>query len=144
MICPAALALIESFEKLALSIYDDGYGYPTIGWGHLILPGEDWSHGITRYQADELLQHDLAKAERGVQVLCPASLTANQYGALASFAFNAGVATLQRSTFRQALLRGEIDEVPSGLLLYCKAGRPLKTSRGLLRRRQAEAQLFLS
>ncbi|WP_370558223.1 glycoside hydrolase family protein [Edwardsiella tarda] len=39
--------------------YNDSLGYPTIGYGHLILSTEDYSTGITEQQADELLQHDI-------------------------------------------------------------------------------------
>lgn len=137
---PAALALIERFEGFAPMPYDDGYGFPTIGWGHRIQPGEDFSAGLTRAAADRLLERDLAAAERAVARLCPVPLTDNQRGALISFAFNAGAGTLQRATFRQCLLRRDYADVPPGLVKYVySAGR---RSPGLLRRRRAEAELF--
>jgi len=139
---PAALQLIESFERFRRLPYDDGYGYMTVGWGHVIRPGEDWSRGITRYQADALLERDLAKAERAVALLLPIPLNDNQRGAMISFTFNAGAGALQRSTFRQCMLRGDFGDVPAGMMLYCKAGRPLRISAGLQRRRAAEVKLF--
>lgn len=146
MINAAALALIQSFEKCRLTAYPDGYGYSTIGWGHKILPGESFPEtGITRSQADDLFYRDLNPTEAGVQRLFrTVHLTDNQYGALVSFAFNDGVGTLQRATFRQSILRGDLEDVPEGMEKYCKAGRPLKLSRGLLRRRRAEVALFTS
>ncbi len=90
---PAALALIERFERFEPLPYDDGYGYLTVGWGHKILAGEDFSAGLSRAAADRLLEHDLAAADAAVAHLCPVPLTDNQRGALISFAFNAGAGT---------------------------------------------------
>jgi lysozyme len=137
---PAALALVERFERFMPLPYDDGYGFATVGWGHRILAGEDFSAGLTRAAADRLLAQDLGTAEAAVARLCPVALTDNQRGALISFAFNAGAGTLQRATFRQCLLRRDYADVPAGLMKYVwSAGR---RSRGLVRRRRAEAELF--
>lgn len=134
------LALIEAFEKFVDHPYDDGFGYLTVGWGHRILPGEDFSAGLTRAQADALLEHDLAIARAAVTKLVPVPLNDNQRGALRSFVFNGGAGMLQRASFRQALLRGDYEDVPAGMLKYVySAGRK---SAGLLRRRQAEVALF--
>lgn len=134
------LGLIEGFEKCVLHPYPDGYGFLTVGYGHKILPGEDFSAGLTQAQADALLEHDLAKACAAVATLCPVRLNDNQRGALRSFAFNAGAGTLQRSTFRQCLLRGDYEDVPDQLLRFVYSGG--RKSNGLIRRRQAEAALF--
>ncbi len=40
--------------------YKDSLGYPTIGYGHLIVSGENFSQGLTEAQANELLAKDLA------------------------------------------------------------------------------------
>ena len=42
--------------------YIDTNGYPTIGYGHKILKGEDFSKGLTPKQADELLKQDAQSA----------------------------------------------------------------------------------
>lgn len=41
--------------------YQDSLGYDTIGYGHLILAGEDFSAGMTEAQADEMLRRDLER-----------------------------------------------------------------------------------
>lgn len=46
--------------------YKDSLGYPTIGFGHLVLKGEDFSTGLTEAQADALLDKDIAIACAGV------------------------------------------------------------------------------
>lgn len=40
--------------------YKDSLGYPTIGYGHLILSNENYKQGLTESQADDLLIKDLA------------------------------------------------------------------------------------
>jgi hypothetical protein len=36
----AGLALVKHFEGYSPTVYEDAAGYPTIGFGHLIKPGE--------------------------------------------------------------------------------------------------------
>jgi len=52
----AGLALIKKYEGLALKPYICPAGYPTIGYGHVIRKGEDFSKGITKEQAEECKQ----------------------------------------------------------------------------------------
>src|ERR1700744_3124783 len=61
--------LIRHHEGLRLSGYDDTMNILTIGYGHRILPGEDFSSGITLQQAKDLLDHDLDIAENAAQEL---------------------------------------------------------------------------
>lgn len=49
--------------------YKDSRGYPTIGYGHLVLANENYSQGLTEQQADALLLNDIAIARRGVEAL---------------------------------------------------------------------------
>jgi lysozyme len=70
------------------------------------------------------------------------SLTQGQFDALVSFTYNLGDAALQRSTLRQKINRYEHEEVPKELkrLVYVR-GRVLL---GLIKRREAEAEMYLS
>lgn len=137
----AGLDLIKLFEKFSPTKYICQAGYPTIGWGHVILPNEKFDEPISEELGDELLSKDLLIAERSVCRLITIALTDNEYAALVSFAFNLGGGALQRSTLRQLVLRGEVgdaaDEFPKWV--YANGRR----SRGLLRRRLAERELFL-
>lgn len=51
---------IKKNEGLRLQVYSDSRGYPTIGYGHLIKPGEmsSFANGITKEQADLLFAKD--------------------------------------------------------------------------------------
>ncbi|MEW5745280.1 MAG: lysozyme [Nitrospirota bacterium] len=133
---------IKGFERFVPRVYDDGYGYPTIGYGHMLLPGEMFDL-IGEEEAEALLRRDLFKAERSVLRLIDLPLGDNEYDALVSFAFNAGGGALQRSTLRMKLNRGEDkEEVAAEFLKWIYAGG--KKTRGLLRRRLAEREMFLS
>jgi lysozyme len=67
-------------------------------------------------------------------------LTQSQFDATVSFSFNLGLGVLQRSTLRQKLNRGDYDGAAKELLKYTRAGG--KVLKGLVRRRQAEYNLF--
>lgn len=42
--------------------YKDSLGFSTIGYGHLVLKGEDFTQGLTDVEADKLLDFDIAIA----------------------------------------------------------------------------------
>ena len=97
---------------------------------------------FSKDEVDGILRADLQRFERGVGQLISVALTQGQFDACVSFAFNVGLGTLQRSTFRQKVIRGEKDAAIASLLQYCKAGG--KVLRGLENRRKDEAALFMS
>lgn len=93
-------------------VYNDQTGKPvpvdvplppgaTIGYGHLIKPGEDFRGGITEDAATELLRADIATAERAVQDNITAPITQNQYDALVMLAYNIGSDAFKKSTVVQ-------------------------------------------
>lgn len=138
----AAIDLIKRFEGFSGKVYICPAGYPTVGWGHVVLDGEDYSAGITREQGEALLRRDLVRFERSVQRMISVPLTDGQYGALVSFTFNLGGGALQRSTLRAKLNRGEYDAAANEFSKWVWAGG--RKLRGLILRREAEAALFLS
>jgi GH24 family phage-related lysozyme (muramidase) len=129
----AGLKLIESFEGLRLTAYQDSVGVWTIGYGHT----RGVAHGqiITQQQAEAFLQQDLGVAEGAVNGL-GLTLTDNQFAALVSFAFNLGGGNLNK------LLKNGLAAVPDRILLFDHAGG--KQLAGLTRRRQAERALYLT
>jgi lysozyme len=93
-------------------------------------------------EVNAILKSDLARFERGVAQYCPVALTQGQFDALVSFSFNVGLGTLQRSTLRQKVLRGDMAGAAEELLKYCMAGG--KILKGLQNRRIDERGMFLS
>jgi lysozyme len=140
------LKLIERFEGLSLTPYKDCVGLYTIGVGHLIGDGRSlpssWNRTLTVNECYELLASDVTKFELGVARYITAKLTQNQFDALVSFAFNLGLGTLQRSSLRQKLNRGNQEGAIKTWLKYNMAGG--QVIRGLDLRRKAEVSLFLS
>tara|TARA_B100001750_G_scaffold248220_1_gene277568 strand:+ start:2817 stop:3251 length:435 start_codon:yes stop_codon:yes gene_type:complete len=132
--------LIKRFEGFSATVYICPAGYPTIGYGHVVKDGEDFSKGISKRQAEILLRQDAKTAERAVLRLITVPLTDGQFDALVSFTYNLGSGALQRSTLRRVINRGEHPEVPRQLMRWVWAdGRKLK---GLIKRREAEALLY--
>ena len=141
------LNMIKRFEGFSPTMYICPAGYPTIGYGHVVLAHEQvqFAAGITQAEATELLRKDVRIAERAVLRLISVPLTDGQFDALVSFTFNLGAGALQRSTLRRKVNRSEHEGVPAELMKWVWAGgRKLP---GLVRRRQAEglsyAEIFL-
>ena len=133
---------IMVFEKCILKPYDDGYGFMTIGYGHLIKRGEEFKE-ITKEQAGEILKKDLFRTELSVLKLINIALTDNQFDALISFTFNLGGGALQRSNLRMKINRADNKEETAQEFLKWTSSAGRK-SNGLLRRRISEMRMFLS
>lgn len=136
----AGIELIKEFESLRLSAYLCPANVWTIGWGH--TEGVRKGDTITRAQADAYLAGDLFGFEQDVDRLVKVPLTQSQFDALVSFAFNIGVDALAKSTLLRKLNSGQYDAVPLELARWNKAGG--KVLPGLVRRRKAEAELWVS
>ena len=151
------IKLIKTFEGTRNRPYKCSAKVWTVGVGHAMYdrqlcmplaerdsfklrPEDDriWSNE----EIDELLRRDLSRFEAGVlRMLRPVSLKQHEFDALVSFAFNLGLGTLQRSTVRSAMLRGDKTSAGESLLKYCRAGG--KVLQGLQRRRLAEHALLM-
>jgi lysozyme len=70
-------------------------------------------------------------------------LTQNQLDALSCWAFNLGMGAFVSSTLLVKLNRGDFDGAAAEFPRWVYAGRPLRVLPGLVRRREAERQLFL-
>jgi lysozyme len=140
-----AAELARQFEGCHLAPYHDPVGFATVGYGHLLsrqpwAPLAQWP-AISQEEANTLLLQDMAEAERVVARLCPVPLTDGQRAALADFAFNVGGGNLQASSLRQAVLREDHERAAEqfGRWVYARGVK----LRGLVRRRDAEARLYL-
>ena len=148
---------IKHHEGVRQKPYRDSVYLWTVGVGHLmydsqarlpvdqrsaieLLPQDNRTFSMEEINA--ILRSDLARFERGVSTFCPVPLTQGNFDGLVSFAFNVGLGTLQRSTLRQKVLRGDIQGAADEFLKYNKAGG--KVLKGLVTRRNDERALFLS
>jgi lysozyme len=129
------LLLIKQAEGFRKSTYKDVAGYPTIGYGHKLLPGEFYPSGITQDQADLLLRGDVKESEAEVSKH-NLDLTQNQFDALVDFTYNLGPARLDQ------LLSHGLDQVATQILRWDHVGGMEVT--GLKIRRLAECKLWCS
>lgn len=136
------LALIRNFEGYSPTIYKDSAGYPTIGIGHLILPGEEFPPLLLPEDADALLHKDLVPAEKALSRRVKIRIKQNQADALISFTFNLGEGSLAKSTLLKLVNLAQHARAVLEFSKWNKAGG--KVLRGLTIRREAEAKLYAS
>ena len=141
----AGIALIKHHEGVRSRPYRCPANLYTVGVGHLIGDGKtlppEWNRTFTNEEIDGLLKSDLRRFELGVHKMLPnVPLRQHEFDALVSFCFNLGLGCFQRSTLRQALLRGDKKAAMESLVKYCRAGG--KILRGLQIRRLDEKALF--
>lgn len=142
----AGITLIKRFESFKAKPYLCPAGIPTIGYGHTgdVKIGQ---RAITEHEADVILASDLERFEEGVaQATRSVQLNANEFSALVSFAFNLGTQALINSTLLKMVMRGDRKRAADEFLVWNKArvGGQLTVLAGLVARRQAERELFLS
>jgi len=100
-------------------------GSDTIGYGHKIQKGEDFSKGITDAQAEDLLKKDLAAAKQKVyRELGNIKLTPQQEEMFIDFVFHMG--TLSKfPKFTQAALKNDLEGMKAQYKRYA-GGKELK------------------
>ena len=136
----AAIDFIAEFEGFESTVAPDPVGIPTVGFGHKVLSGESFSDPLTREQGLALLRADVNRVVLPGLNSVSVDLTQNQVDALSSFIFNVGPGAFGRSTLLQELNAGNFNAVPNQIRRFTfSGGRRLP---GLVRRREAEAQLF--
>ncbi|KAE8140146.1 lysozyme-like domain-containing protein [Aspergillus pseudotamarii] len=142
------LNLIKSFESYEPEVYDDGFGNPTIGYGHLCGDATcsevTYPKPLSEPDASRLLADDLVIYQDALTnaLADPVTLNDNQYAALVSWTYNIGQGNMQNSDLIARLNKGEKlgvvvhDELPQWRLAN---GQVVE---GLVRRRRAELKLF--
>ena len=133
------LALIKKFEGCELEAYQCSAGVWTIGYGHTKDVVEGMT--ITQEEAEQMLVDELHEYESYINKYVTVALSQNQFDALVSWVYNLGPANLSASTMLKVLNSGEYEDVPAQMKRWNKAGG--KVLEGLIRRREAEACLFV-
>jgi lysozyme len=136
------IELIKLFEGCKLKSYKCPAGVWTIGYGNTFyLDGSKILMGqkITQAEADMLLLKLLPKYEATVDRNIKVSVTQNQYDALVSFCWNCGSS---ESLFRMVNIKATDEVIHKWLCSHYIMGGG-KVLAGLVRRRKAEADLFI-
>lgn len=136
--CALATDFIKGFEGERLKAYQCTAGVWTIGVGHTegVKPGDE----ITTEESNALFLADLYYFKKRVAPLVDVDVTEGQFVALMSFVFNVGVNAFMTSTLRKRLNEGNLTQASFEFLKWKFAGGEIV--KGLLKRRQAERELF--
>mgnify|MGYP003419256032 FL=1 len=143
---PRAVALVKEFESFQPEAYLDPVGVWTIGYGTTAAAGvgiePKAGMRITEAEADEYLRRGLDKFAALIRPKITRPTTPAEFGAMLSLAYNIGPTAFSRSSVLRWFNAGDKDEAADAFRLWNRAGgRVLK---GLVRRREAERDLFLS
>lgn len=137
---------IKQHEGFVKTVYDDGNGFPTVGYGHKVVPTDDLKlrDTITDERADTFFGTDLPPMEKAVRNAAGTTdLSQNEFNALTDLAFNVGpgVFTTDKSpSLMKALKAGDYKSM-SEQLRY--TGKDPDTKEGLINRSNDRKSLFL-
>ena len=156
-VSPKCIELIKHHEGVRNKPYRCPAKLWTIGVGHVLYPSQatlpldkrdsvelrpEDNRTFTAEEVNGILRSDLSRFEQGVSKYISVPLTQGMFDALVCFSFNVGLGTLQRSTLRAKLNRGDKEGAAEELMKYCMAGG--KILKGLQTRRSDERAMFLS
>jgi len=159
-----AFKMAKPFEGLILKPYFDPVGYPTQGFGRLLSRqvwgpigrrpenatekkiAYEWLYEkyptINLHTAEIWLKEDMTTAARAAIRLCPGAENNRQLAAITDFTYNCGAGNLQISLLRVKVNRRDREGAANEFGKWVYA-RGVKLP-GLVRRRNAERELFLS
>lgn len=141
------LDFIKSFESFSSKPYRDQEGNWTIGYGHIKGVTHD-SPPISKEEAERLLQKDIRPIDTAIEKHVSIPLSQNEFNAIGSFVFNAGIKILLSSTFIRKLNSGDRQGAAREFLRWVhykdEKTQQMLVSAGLVRRRKEEMEMFLS
>jgi len=135
-----ALPIIQKFEGFRTKAYQCSAGVWTIGWG--TTEGVKKGDAITRSDAEKRLCEYVAKSQKDITRLVEVPLNDYQEAALLSFVYNIGINGFAKSTLLKKLNRRDYAGAANEFRRWNKAGGVVLA--GLVKRRKAEAELFLT
>jgi len=135
---------IKAWEGSRSHVYGDVATNPTIGYGHLVKPGEQFPHGLTADQRQELFTADLGRHEQIVRDAVNVPLTQGEFDALVSLAYNIPAALRPRSTLLKLLNAGDYEGAARQFDVWNMARKDGRKTviPGLAKRRGAERTVF--
>lgn len=138
-----AIDLIKQFEGFRPEAYKDSVGVWTIGYGTTVINNQPVKQGmtITQEQALQLVQQEVNKLWSQIESILKVKINDNQMNALIDFAYNLGFGSLKNSTLMRLVNESKFEEAANQFPRWVYAGG--KVLPGLVKRREAERQLFL-
>ena len=140
------LAFLKEREGFGPKVYQDTNNVDTIGYGHVVKPGEDWSKGITEEKATELLKEDVKTFVSAVNASLNVQLKQNQFDALVCFAFNAGPTSVNVDKQMMTAVNSGKGVTLDNFKAYANVNDPrtgkLAPDRGLINRAQKTFDLY--
>ena len=139
-----AIDLIKKYEGFRPQSYQDSVGVWTIGYGTTRINGQPVKAGttITEDQALQLVKQEVNKLWSQIESITKVNLNDNQMNALIDFAYNLGFSALKTSTLMKYVNESQFDKAADEFGRWVFAGG--KVLPGLVKRREAEEQLFLT
>ena len=112
---------------------------PTIYCG--LTKGVKMGMVLTEAQCQNMFSRELAIYDNAVDELVTGELTQNAHDACVSFVYNCGIGAFKKSTLLKLINQGKFEQAAAQFAKWNKAGG--RVWPGLVRRRAAEAALFL-
>jgi len=139
------LSHLKRYEAFVDSVYDDGAGNMTIGYGHLVTEDKEFPDTITEAQGSELFREDVQEIVNPALDKVKVPLNQNQVDALGSFIYNTGPRSFERSVLPH-INAGNFEQATAEMAQYTR-GRNQRTGektvlRGLEKRRAREIEMF--
>ena len=133
----AGINRLKNTERFSATPYPDHKGF-SIGYGHLIKPGENLTY-VSIGQATDILMADIAWAEASVSKAITVPITQGQFDVLVDFCFNVGGPPFERSTLVRKINTGDPTATNEfGRWIYSSGS----IDQALIRRRAEDKQLY--
>jgi lysozyme len=95
---PEGAAFIQSYEQFRPAVYKPTpKDKPTIGYGHVVKPGENFGAGVTRSQGEAMFRQDARQFTQAVNRSLSVWVPQEAFDAFVSLSFNIGGAGFARS-----------------------------------------------
>lgn len=137
-----AISFIKFHEGFCPSVYKCVAGYPTIGYGHVVRPGDKFPERISRDFADRMLRRDFDKSIKTALKYSP-QLTGHKLIAVAHFCFAKGPGRYKKSRLRRIIESG--GDPSAEFMKWCKYHTPegvLVTSSYCRKIREWEVRMY--
>lgn len=134
-----AIQIIKEEEKLRLEAYELG-GLWLIGYGHLMLEGED--DVIDEATADAFLKEDLHWCEDSIERYVKVPITLNEFSAMTAFCYNVGSGKTRKSSIVKRVNKEDRPGAANSFLLWNRMNGVVM--KALAKRRARERTLFLT